>query len=98
MNNGYDFNAHHDSHCEGPYCNCDNRNYGNSFDCSGVVAAICVILAILVSLISRRLDLSFSGDECSVQSRTGQIAIIRHVIVCYYYLKIYKYINKPKRR
>lgn len=46
MNNGYDFNAHHDSHCEGPYCNCDNRNYGHSFDCSGVVAAICVILAI----------------------------------------------------
>lgn len=51
MNNGYDFNAHHDSHCEGPYCNCDNRNYGHSFDCSRVVAAICVILAILVSLI-----------------------------------------------
>lgn len=21
MNNGYDFNARHDSHCEGPYCN-----------------------------------------------------------------------------
>ena len=51
MNNGYDFNAHHDSHCEGAYCNCDNRNYGHSFDCSGVVEAICVILAILVSLI-----------------------------------------------
>ena len=30
MNNGYDFNAHHDSRCEGPYCNCDNRNYGHS--------------------------------------------------------------------
>lgn len=51
MNNGYDFNVHHDSHCEGPYCNCDNRNYEHSFDCSGVVAAICVIFAILVSLI-----------------------------------------------
>lgn len=75
MNNGYDFDAHHDSHCEGPYCNCDNRNYGHSFDCSGVVAAICVILAILVSLIFPRLDLLFSGDGCSVQSKIRQIVL-----------------------
>lgn len=76
MNNGYDFNAHHDSHCEGPYCNCDNRNYGHSFDCSGVVAAICVILAILVSLIfPPRLDLSSSGDGCSAQSKIRQIVL-----------------------
>lgn len=75
MNNGYDFNAHHDSHCEGAYCNCDNRNYGHSFDCSGVVAAICVILAILVSLIFPPLDLSSSGDGCSAQSKIRQIVL-----------------------
>ena len=72
MNNGYDFNAHHDSHCEGSYCNCDNRNYGHSFDCSGVVAAICVILAILVSLIFPPLGfiIFWGWVLCSKQDRT----------------------------
>ena len=31
MNNDYtkyDTNGYHDSHCEGPNCNCDSRRYG----------------------------------------------------------------------
>lgn len=28
--NGFNNNAYHDSHCEGPYCNCDSRRYGYS--------------------------------------------------------------------
>ena len=31
MNNDYtkyDMNGYHDSHCEGPNCNCDSRRYG----------------------------------------------------------------------
>lgn len=50
-NNGYDFNAYHDSHCEGPYCNCDERRYGGApSGGSGVVAVICITLAIIASL------------------------------------------------
>lgn len=49
-NNGFDFNGYHDSHCEGPYCHCDERRYGKSFGGgSGVVAFICIALAIIVS-------------------------------------------------
>ena len=49
--NGFDPNGYHDSHCEGPYCNCDERRYGGiGFDGSGVVAVICIGLAFIVSL------------------------------------------------
>ncbi len=50
-NRRFDNNTYHDTRCEAPYCRCDERRYGKSYDCSGVVAAICITLAILVSLI-----------------------------------------------
>lgn len=28
-NSGYDHGSYHDSHCTGPYCNCDERRYGH---------------------------------------------------------------------
>ncbi len=49
---GFDSNGFHDSHCEGPYCNCDGRRYGGiSSSGSGVVAVICIGLAFIASLI-----------------------------------------------
>ena len=50
-NNGFDLNGYHDSHCEGPYCNCDSRRYGHSSGGgSGVVAFICIALAFVALL------------------------------------------------
>ena len=47
-NDGYNLNSHHDSHCEGPYCNCDERKYGSRPSSSNVVGAICVCLALIM--------------------------------------------------
>ena len=38
MNNDYtkyDTNGYHDSHCEGPNCNCDSRRYGYGTEFNG---------------------------------------------------------------
>lgn len=52
MSGSYNSNSYHDRHCEGPYCNCDERRYGHhSSGGSSVVGYFCIILAILVSLI-----------------------------------------------
>lgn len=29
MSGSYNSNSYHDRHCEGPYCNCDERRYGH---------------------------------------------------------------------
>jgi len=50
-NNGYNFNSYHDSHCEGPYCSCDERRYGSKSSGSSVVAIICIGLALLMLLV-----------------------------------------------
>ena len=50
MSNGYDHNSYHDSHCEGPYCNCDERRYGYHSSGSDLVGAVCVILALVALL------------------------------------------------
>ena len=50
-NNGYNFNSYHDSHCEGPYCSCDERRYGSKSSGSSVVAVICIGLALLMLLV-----------------------------------------------
>lgn len=51
MSNRYNHNSYHDSHCEGPYCNCDDRRYGHSSSGgSGIIAVICIILAFIASL------------------------------------------------
>lgn len=50
-NSGFDLNGYHDSHCEGPNCNCDSRRYGHSTGGGfAVVGYICIALAIVVSL------------------------------------------------
>lgn len=46
-NNGFNNGAYHDSHCTGPYCNCDDRRYGyhantSSHDWIWVVAYIVI--------------------------------------------------------
>nr|WP_147355432.1 hypothetical protein [Clostridium sp. OF09-10] len=50
MSNEYDHNSYHDSHCEGPYCNCDERRYGYHSSGSDLVGAVCVILALVALL------------------------------------------------
>lgn len=52
FDNGFDLSSYHGDQCEGPYCNCDSRRYGGkSYDGSGVVAAICIGLALIASII-----------------------------------------------
>lgn len=59
--NGFNNNAYHDSHCEGPYCNCDSRRYGYSPKSSSmdwlwvvaymVIGLICPPLGAIIMLI-----------------------------------------------
>lgn len=63
FDNGFDLSSYHGDQCEEPYCNCDSRRYGGkSYDGSGVVAAICIGLALIASIIFQRLD--FSSSDC----------------------------------
>ena len=78
MSNGYDHNSYHDSHCEGPYCNCDERRYGYHSSGSDLVGAVCVILALVAH--SRRLDLLYFMHGYSPGKRPGR-SIVGNIMI-----------------
>lgn len=45
--NGFNNNSYHDSHCEGSYCNCDNRRYGYSSKSSSMDWLWVVVIMVL---------------------------------------------------
>ena len=80
MGNGYDHNSYHDSHCEGPYCNCDERRYGYHSSGSDLVGAVCVILALVALLAFPPLGFIYFMHGHSPGKRPGR-SIVGNIMI-----------------